>query len=244
MGFSNDRVKNRKKRRRRRRRSRINYKPIILLVAVITIITAVILLLKSCGGHDVGKMDLHAGTGAIYIKDNGKVVYGVAEDFGATKLNAEEVAEELESQIETEVDQFNRVEASEEEAMKLDTFDVTENVAKAVFDFSTEQDFVSYMTLYNRANDFVKQEDDQKIYEFYMNNVTEYDGNREMVVVSQETKDKVSLAATKGTLLIVTGKNTIQVDGEITYVSENCKVSEDGIVETTDEGQSFIIFDL
>lgn len=240
MAYSSENVRNRKRRYRRRRRNRINYKPIILIVALIIIIVAVVLLMKSCGRHDVGDIDLQVNKGAIYIKDDGKIVYGVAEDFDEASFSKDELKE----QIEAEVDQFNQVEASEENGMKLDDFEVKENIAKAVFDFATEQDFVSYMTLYNRENDFVKKEEGQKIYEFYMNNVVEYDGDGEMIVVSPKNKEKVSIAGTTGTLLIVTGSYDIQVDGEITYVSENCKVNEEGIVETAAEGQSFIIFDL
>ncbi len=238
--YSRETARNRKKRRRRRRRNQVNYKPIILIAVLLLIMIAVVVLVRSCGNHDVGTIDLQKNASAIYIKDSGEIVYGISESFDENVFDEKE----LEEQIEKEIDQFNQVEASEEDAMSLDTFSVGDGVAEAVFDFATEQDFVSYMTLYNRANDFVKQEDEQKIYEFYMNNVAEYDGDGERVVVSLKNKEKVSLAGTNGTLLIVTGKYDIQVDGEITYISENCKVNEDGIVETSEEGQSFIVFNL
>lgn len=233
-----NRIDQRKRRHRRRRRAEIQLKLMLIVLVLIGIIAAVVFGLKSCG-NDVGDIELKANRSAIYIKDSGKVVYGMAEDFKGEQFDEEA----LEKEIDAEVEAFNNSNGSEDNAMKLKDFEMEETVAKVVFQFETENDFISYMNLYNRENDFVKQEEDApKVYDFYLNSVSEYDGDGEMVVVSPKSGEKVSLRGTKGTLLIVSGGYDIQIDGDVSYMSDNCKL-EDGIVKTSDEGRSFIIFE-
>ncbi len=223
--------------RRRRRRRRINYKPLIAIAVLIVLVIAVILLIKSCS-HDVGDLDLKANQSAVYLKDDGSVVYGAAEDFGGQEFDESA----LKTQVEDEVKQFNEKNGSVSDAMELDDFDVSDDFVKVVFSFKTRHDFSVYMNQYNRENDFIEQkEDGKKTYEFYLGSIKDYEGDKKVSLTKPDKSGNTTLQDADGSLFLVTGNYQIQIDQTIDYVSEGCSV-DGNVVSTTKDSKGYIIF--
>ena len=104
-------------------------------------------------GSTIGDMDIAKGESAVYIQEDGKVSYGVAEKFDKDYYDESK----LEDTINKEVADYNDgKKASVKNAITVDTFKVKSDVATLVLEFATTYDFSTYIKEYNKveSNEF------------------------------------------------------------------------------------------
>lgn len=204
-----------------------------MTAVVMTIVLA--LGLTACG-KTVGNMDLEAGQSAIYIQEDGIVSYAVSEKFDKDYYDKDA----LEDKIKKEVADYNGgSKASVSDAISVDQFQVKNDVATLVLEFTTDYDFLSYVMDYNRtASD-----------QFYIGTISD---NSECKIEGEfVTPDKKKAITNKeikamkdANILIVNEQYKVQVDGTVQYMSDNCKVDKDGIITTAtaEDGTSYIVY--
>lgn len=203
---------------------------------MITVLMVIVMVigLTACG-NTIGKISLKEGQSAIYIQDDGVVSYAVAEKFDKDYYD-EDV---LEEKIEKEIKDYNQSgNASVSDAIALNGFHVSGDVATLVLDFSTDYDLLNYIKKYNNVS----------AKKFYIGDIRKNKKCKikgQFVSVDQkETKTAKEIKNMDDSILIVNGEYQVETDGDILYVSENCKVSDDGIVTTAKEadGTSYIVY--
>lgn len=206
-------------------------KKIMLLVMSIVLAVG----LTACGST-VGDIDLEAGQSAIYIQDDGVVSYAVAEKFDKDYYNEDD----LEDKVEKELADYNASSgASVSDAITLSDFDVSDDTATMVLDFATDYDFLGYIKNYNNV------ESDK----FYIGTISDnlnckIKGDFVSPDRKETIKGKEVGKMSESYILIVDEEYKVQVNGEVLYTSENCKIDEDGIITTanTEEGMSYIVY--
>lgn len=98
-----------------------------IIIVVMSIVLAI--GLTACGST-VGDIDLEAGQSAIYIQEDGVVSYAVSETFEQDYYDKGD----LKDKIEEEVAAYNdSSEASVNDAIKIEEFDVSKDTATMVF---------------------------------------------------------------------------------------------------------------
>lgn len=171
-----------------------------IIIVVMSIVLAI--GLTACGST-VGDIDLEAGQSAIYIQEDGVVSYAVSETFEQDYYDKGD----LKDKIEEEVAAYNdSSEASVNDAIKIEEFDVSKDTATMVLEFATNYDFLEYMKSYNKI-------DSSK---FYNGTIT---GNSDCKI--------------KGDFVSTDGKETIKgkevskmTEADILIVDEAYKVSD------------------
>lgn len=190
--------------------------------------------LTGCG-NKVGDIELKEGTNAIYIDEDGAVTYGVGESFKSGDYDEEA----LENYINEEVKDYNASDAaSVDNAIQVDRFDVEDKVAYLVLKMATVYDFNEYIKDYNKeeTNFFagkIRDRGDDKIKGDF---------------VSPDKKKKLTDSDIKemgdSEILILNGQYSVQIDSDIKYISDNCKVDKEGMIITAkaEDGLSYIIY--
>lgn len=204
----------------------------VLAAALIVVMAA---SLTGCG-NKVGDIELKKGTNAIYIDEDGAVSYGVGESFESDDYDEEA----LEKYINEEVADYNSSDkASVDDAIEVDRFDVDDNVAYLILNIATVYDFNEYIRDYN------KEEEDS----FFAGQISDrgsvkIKGN----FVSPDKKETVKGAAIRemsdSNILILNGQYTVQIDSDVKYISDNCKVDDDGVITTAkaEDELSYIVY--
>ena len=190
--------------------------------------------LTGCG-NKVGDIELKEGTNAINIDEDGAVTYGVGESFKSGDYDEEA----LENYINEEVKDYNASDAaSVDNAIQVDRFDVEDKVAYLVLKMATVYDFNEYIKDYNKeeTNFFagkIRDRGDVKIKGDF---------------VSPDKKKKLTDSDIKemgdSEILILNGQYSVQIDSDIKYISDNCKVDKEGMIITAkaEDGLSYIIY--
>lgn len=203
-------------------------------VLAVSLVIVMAVGLVGCG-NKIGDIELKEGTNAIYIDEDGAVSYGVGEKFKSSDYDKEE----LEKYINEEVSEYNGDDAaSVDDAITVDRFDVDDNVAYLVLNMATVYDFNQYMKEYNQEEE-----------NFYAGTI----GDRGDIkikgdFVSPDKKKNVTSSDIKemdnSNIIILNSKYTVQIDGDVKYVSDNCKIDEDGIITTAtaEDGVSYIVY--
>lgn len=193
--------------------------------------------LTACG-HTVGDVDLKSGQSAIYIQKDGMVSYAVSESFDKDYYDKDELKKEIEAEIKA----YNASsDASVDDAITLDSFSVSKKVATLSLDFTTTYDLLNYMLNDNRVEKdkfyigIIDSNDDCKI-----------SGNFVEPGKKDKIKAKTIKSMTDSNILIVDEQYKVQVEGNVLYTSDNCKIDDDGIVTTakSDDELSYIVYEL
>lgn len=202
----------------------------VLIFSLILVMSAG---LTGCG-NKVGDIELKEGTNAIYIDEDGAVTYGVGESFKSGDYDEEA----LEKYINEEVEDYNASDAaSVDDAIQVDRFEVEDKVAYLVLNMATVYDFNEYIKDYNKEDNFfagkIQERGDIKINGDFISpdkkkNVTDDD-------IKKMRDDNI---------IILNGQYVVQIDSDIKYISDNCKVDKDGMVTTAkaEDGLSYIIY--
>jgi hypothetical protein len=187
-------------------------------------------------GNKVGEIELKEGKCAIYIDEDGKVEYGVAEKFAKDDYDEDE----LEEYINKEIDDYNNSsDASVTNAITLEKLNVKDKVAYLILNIETIYDFNNYITSYN------KESEEQ----FYVGTIADRgDCKIKGKFTSPDGKKTAKASEIKkmsdSNIIIVNGEYSVQIEDDIKYISDNCKIDEDGIVTTAtaEDGLSYIIY--
>ena len=185
--------------------------------------------LTACG-HTVGDVDLESGQSAIYIQKDGMVSYAVSESFDKDYYDKDELKKEIDAEIKA----YNASsDASVDDAITLDSFSVSKKVATLSLDFTTTYDLLNYMLNDNRV------EKDK----FYIGTI---DSNFVEPGKKDKIKAKTIKSMTDSNILILDEQYKVQVEGNVLYTSDNCKIDDDGIVTTakSDDELSYIVYEL
>ena len=209
-------------------------KYILRNILVFSLVLVMAAGLTGCG-NKVGDIELKEGTNAIYIDEDGAVTYGVGESFKSGDYDEEA----LENYINEEVKDYNASDAaSVDNAIQVDRFDVEDKVAYLVLKMATVYDFNEYIKDYNKeeTNFFagkIRDRGDVKIKGDF---------------VSPDKKKKLTDSDIKemgdSEILILNGQYSVQIDSDIKYISDNCKVDKEGMIITAkaEDGLSYIIY--
>lgn len=193
--------------------------------------------LTACGSI-IGDINLEAGQSAIYIHKDGIVSYAVAESFDKDYYDEDD----LKSKIKSEVEDYNASdEASVNDAVELDDFDVSKGVATVVIEFATDYDFLGYIKSYNRV-----EADRFYIGTIADNSKCKIKGDFVSSDGKENIKGKEISKMTEAYILIVNEEYKVQIDGKVLYTGTNCKIDDDGIITTAkaDDGMSYIVYTL
>lgn len=201
---------------------------------VILLMTVLMTVGLSACEDKVGNITLDKGQSGIYIEKDGTVSYVVSETFEEDYYKKSD----LKKMIESEVDSYNSSDkASVKDAIKVKTFKVKNNVANMTLEITTPYDFSTYMLEYNNiATD-----------KFYIGNI---ENNTECKIkgdfVSPDGKEtkkgKEIRQMTEANILIVNEEYKIQIDDTVKYLSDNCTMDDDGVITTSAEGTSYIVY--
>ena len=192
--------------------------------------------LTACG-HTVGDVDLKSGQSAIYIQKDGMVSYAVSESFDKDYYDKDELKKEIEAEIKA----YNASsDASVDDAITLDSFSVSKKVATLSLDFTTTYDLLNYMLNDNRV-----EKDKFYIGTIDSNDDCKISGNFVEPGKKDKIKAKTIKSMTDSNILIVDEQYKVQVEGNVLYTSDNCKI-DDGIVTTakSDDELSYIVYEL
>ncbi len=193
--------------------------------------------LTACG-HTVGDVDLELGQSAIYIQKDGMVSYAVSESFDKDYYDKDELKKEIEAEIKA----YNASsDASVDDAITLDSFSVSKKVATLSLDFTTTYDLLNYMLNDNRV-----EKDKFYIGTIDSNDDCKISGNFVEPGKKDKIKAKTIKSMTDSNILIVDEQYKVQVEGNVLYTSDNCKIDDDGIVTTakSDDELSYIVYEL
>lgn len=193
--------------------------------------------LTACG-HTVGDVDLKSGQSAIYIQKDGMVSYAVSESFDEDYYDKDELKKEIEAEIKA----YNASsDASVDDAITLDSFSVSKKVATLSLDFTTTYDLLNYMLNDNRV-----EKDKFYIGTIDSNDDCKISGNFVEPGKKDKIKAKTIKSMTDSNILIVDEQYKVQVEGNVLYTSDNCKIDDDGIVTTakSDDELSYIVYEL
>lgn len=193
--------------------------------------------LTACG-HTVGDVDLESGQSAVYIQKDGMVSYAVSESFDKDYYDKDELKKEIEAEIKA----YNASsDASVDEAITLDSFSVSKKVATLSLDFTTTYDLLNYMLNDNRV-----EKDKFYIGTIDSNDDCKISGNFVEPGKKDKIKAKTIKSMTDSNILIVDEQYKVQVEGNVLYTSDNCKIDDDGIVTTakSDDGLSYVVYEL
>ena len=193
--------------------------------------------LTACG-HTVGDVELEAGQSAIYIQKDGMVSYAVSESFDKDYYDKDELKKEIEAEIKA----YNASsDASVDDAITLDSFSVSKKVATLSLDFTTTYDLLNYMLNDNRV-----EKDKFYIGTIDSNDDCKISGNFVEPGKKDKIKAKTIKSMTDSNILIVDEQYKVQVEGNVLYTSDNCKIDDDGIVTTakSDDELSYIVYEL
>ena len=193
--------------------------------------------LTACG-HTVGDVDLEAGQRAISIQLDGLVSYAVSESFDKDYYDKDELKKEIEAEIKA----YNASsDASVDDAITLDSFSVSKKVATLSLDFTTTYDLLNYMLNDNRV-----EKDKFYIGTIDSNDDCKISGNFVEPGKKDKIKAKTIKSMTDSNILIVDEQYKVQVEGNVLYTSDNCKIDDDGIVTTakSDDELSYIVYEL
>lgn len=204
-----------------------------IVVALLSIVMAVGLV--GCG--NMGDIELEAGDTGIYIDDDGAIEYGSCEAFDKDYFDEDQ----LENEVDTEVADFNKSKyASVDDAASVEQFKADSKEAKLVLDFVTTYDFKNYMINYANydANSFY-------IGPISQNDKCEIKGDfvkpRSKKIVKADEIKKL-----KDCILVTYTPTKVQVNGDVKYISTNCKINEDDVVTTSkNKGElSYIVYSI
>lgn len=198
---------------------------------------AVLVLGLTACGKTVGDMDLEAGQSAIYIQEAGVVSYAVSETFDRDYYDKDD----LEDKVKAEVEAYNNdSKASVSDALVLDTFKVKKDTATLVLEFATTYDFLTYVKDYNKI-----AEDQFYIGTIADNSACKIKGDFISPDQQKTSTGKEIKQMTDAYILIVNEEYRVQVDGTIHYISDNCKIDDNGIITTAkaEDGTSYIVYD-
>ena len=200
-------------------------------------IVAVVMMVGLVGCNPLGDIELNAGDNGIYIEDDGAVSYGSCEKFDKKYDNEDQ----LEQQIDTEVADFNKSKySSVDDACSVEQFKANSKEARLVLDFVTTYDFKNYM------NNYAGFEPEG----FYVGPISDNDKCEIKGTFkkphSKETATAKDIKKMKDCILVTYTPFKVQVNGDIKYISDNCKIDEDNVVSTSpNKGDlSYIIYDI
>lgn len=200
-------------------------------------IVAIVLTIGLVGCNPLEDIELNAGDSGIYIEDDGAIYYGSCEKFDKKYFNEDQ----LENDINTEVSDFNKSKySSVDDACSIEQFKTNSQEANLVLDFVTTYDFKNYMLHYAG---FEPEG-------FYIGPISDNDKcpikgtfkkpHSKKTVTAKEVKKM------KECILITYTPFKVQVDGDIEYVSTNCKIDDNDVVSTSpNKGElSYIVYDI
>lgn len=204
-----------------------------IAVAFVTIA----LMVGLVGCSPLGDIELEAGDSGIYIEDDGAISYGSCEKFDKKYYNEDQ----LENEIDTEVSDFNKSKySSVDDACSINEFSANSKEARLVLDFVTTYDFKNYMI------NFAGFEEDG----FYVGSISDNDKCPiKGTFVKPHTKKTLTakeIKNMKDCILVTYTPFKVQVDGDIKYISTNCKIDDDDVVSTSkNKGElSYIVYDI
>lgn len=202
-----------------------------LLILVMSLMLAI--GLTACGST-VGDIDLEAGQSAIYIHKDGIVSYAVAETFDKDYYNEDD----LEKKIQSELSDYNASDkASVNDAIAIDDFDVSGDVATLILEFATDYDFLGYMKSYNKV-----AADQLYIGSIADNSKCKVTGDFVSPDGKTTVKGKDISKMSDAYIIVVNEEYKVQIDGEVLYTSTNCKVDGDGIITTSKDEMSYVVY--
>lgn len=204
-------------------------KKILLFLLCIGMVGA----LTGCGST-IGDIKLKTGESGFVIKEDGSMLYAVSESFEKEYYDKKD----LEKAIKDEAKAYNESSvASVIDAITVDKIKVSGDEALMVLEFATIYDCSTYVRDYNYGNEG----------KFYIGTISANPYGISSDMVSLDGKETIKAKDIKkmdAEIVIIDGVSKFQIEGKILYTSENCKVSEDGIVTTADlvDGTSYIVF--
>ena len=204
-------------------------------LCVLTLVMTMAAGFTGCG-KKVGDIKLEQGMNAVYIDEDGEVSYGVGESFESDDYDEDT----LKSYIHDEVADYNQSDrASVENAIEVDKFDVSDGVAYLILKIATVYDFNEYLREYN------KEDEDS----FYAGQISDRGSMKiQGDFISPDKKKTATSSDIKemgdSDILILNGEYQVQIDGDVKYISDNCKVGEDDIITTAkaEDGLSYIVY--
>lgn len=205
-------------------------------VIIALALTALLALGLTGCGKTIGDMDIEAGESAIYIQEDGKVSYGIAEKFDKDYYDEDS----LEDAVNKEAEDYNGSgKASVKNAITVDTFKVKTDIATVVLEFATAYDFLTYVKDYNNI-------DSDKFYIGLISDNTDCKIKGDFVSADKKetVTEKEIKALDDANILIVNESYNVQLDEDVKYISTNCTVNEDGIITTgkSEDGLSYIVY--
>ncbi len=200
-------------------------------------IVAIMMAIGLVGCNPMGDIELNTGDSGIYIEDDGAISYGSCERFDKKYFNEDQ----LEKQIDTEVNDFNKSKySSVDDACSIEQFKANSKEANLVLDFVTTYDFKNYMINYAG---FVPDG-------FYIGPISDNDKCEIKGTFkkphSKETVTAKEVKKMKDCILITYTPFKVQTNGDIKYISTNCKIDDDDVVSTSpNKGElSYIVYDI
>lgn len=203
------------------------------------VMALIVISMVGCKKISVGDIELEGAGTALYIQKDGSVLYGVKEKFDKDYYNKND----LEEKIEKEVDDYNNSgKESISDAIKIDDFEAKDDMAVLVLNINGLYDFNRYQ------KDFNGMEKD----EFYIGDIGE---NKDCEItgafITPEDSNTVITAdiienLENEKIVIVNEQMQIEIEGNVKYISSNCKVNDKGIITTTsaDNGKSYVVYTL
>lgn len=205
-------------------------------IAAVFMMIVMALGLTACGST-VGDITLESGQSAIYIKKDDTVSYAVSEKFDKDYYDEDD----LEDKIEKEVSGYNEgSKASVNDAVSIKDFDVKKDAATLVLDFATTYDFMTYIRECNNI----------EASQFYIGGIADNSdckikGNFVSPDKKKTADAKEIKKMTEANILIVNDAYKVQIEeGAVLFVSDNCKIDEDGIISTPkgEDGTGYIVY--
>lgn len=204
-------------------------------IALFLVSMAMMAVLVGC--DPMGDVELNAGDSGIYVEDDGAIKYGSCEKFDKKYYNEDQ----LENEIDTEVADFNKSKySSVDDACSVEKFQANSKEASLVLDFVTTYDFKNYMLNYAGF-----EEDGFYIGPISDNDKCEITGTFKKPH-SKETVKAKDIKKMKDCILATYTPMKVQVEGDIKYISSNCKINEDDVVSTSpNKGElSYVVYSI
>lgn len=197
------------------------------IFAIALIVVLAVASLTGCGKKQVGDITVGAGESAVYIQENGKVSYAIGEAFDQDYYDKKE----LKNLIKEEIKTFNE----DKHSAKLNSYWVENKLVTAIMTFSSIDEYLDYVYDCNG----VAKED------FFIGGISDALANDYEIVgeftkvedgaLSQDTALSSDIKNMAFDIVILKTPAKFQVEnGDIKYVSSNCKV-DNNIVTVGDD---------
>lgn len=213
----------------------------IILIGVLTLI---MMTFAGCS-KETSVYSVEYKSGAISVKNGGKIVVTYKEDFNEKKYDKDE----LKKKVLDEIDEFNS-KYSSDNGMSFASLKVKDNIASVKLIFKNVEEYLTYSK--NYVDSEKKIEMFNGTYKDAIEEKHEFKGDLQKVK-NTLTKTKKSQKSSKDTdikdvddiedlYVVYTNQGTqIKIDGTLKYVSKNVEVYN-GVAITSDKKESFIFY--